>query len=136
MKGRIEKATLLHEAVYQDFLDCLKRHAATLPAEEILALVSNVVGKIIAMQDQRTMNLLFRWDWREGEGYELPPFNGDVNYRNGRLLFFWMGQRKGLYQWSEIEVCRADEAAVIEYLKPRLAHLLKMWAPIAEASHV
>src|SRR5262245_10682679 len=64
-------------------------------------------------------NLLFRFDWLEGEDHDLPKFNGDVNYRNGLLMIFWMGQRKGIYQWSEIEVCRADEPAVIEFLRPR-----------------
>ena len=79
-------------------------------------------------------NLLFRWDWTETrydeEGEELPAFNGDVNYRNGHLKLFWMGQRKGLYQYSIVDVCRADEPAVIEFLKPRLAHLLSLWEPL------
>lgn len=72
------------------------------------------------------MNLLFRWDWSEDE----TPFNGDANYRNGELAVFWMGQRKGLYFWSTVEVCRADEPAVIEFLRPRLKHLLKLWEPL------
>jgi hypothetical protein len=76
------------------------------------------------------MNLLFRWDWREGEEYGLGPFTGDVNYRNGRLLVFWMGQRKGLYQYSTVEVCRADESAVIEYLRPRWEHMRLLWEPL------
>lgn len=80
------------------------------------------------------MNLLFRWDWYEGsddDEEEYPKaFNGDINYRNGELFIFWMGQRKGLYRWTTIEVCRADEPAVIEFLKPRLAHLLKLWEPL------
>ena len=76
-------------------------------------------------------NLLFRWDWKEddpetGEN----SFKGDVNYRNGRLELFWMGQRKGLYQYSVVEVCRADEPAVIAFLKPRMAHLLSLWSPL------
>lgn len=81
-------------------------------------------------------NLLFRFDWTEEcydeEGEERPPFNGDVNYRNGELKLFWMGQRKGLYRWTVVEVCRADEPAVIEFLRPRLAYLLSLWAPLAE----
>lgn len=77
------------------------------------------------------MNLLFRFDWRESESWgHGMPFNGDVNYRNGVLLLFWIGQRKGLYRWTEIEVCRADEPAVIEFLRPRLAHLMKLWEPL------
>lgn len=83
-----------------------------------------------AGDDDLDMNLVFRWDWHEGEGYELAEFNGDVNYRNGKFLVFFLGQRKGLYRWAEIEVCRADEPAIIEYLKPRLDHLLGLWEPL------
>jgi len=41
-----------------------------------------------------------------------------------------MGQRKGLYRWSIIEVCRADEPAVIAFLQPRLEHLASLWLPL------
>ena len=75
-------------------------------------------------------NLLFRWDWHEGEDHsDGVPFNGDVNYRNGVLLLFWMGQRKGLYRWSEVEVCRADEPAVREFLQARFDYLKRVWEP-------
>jgi hypothetical protein len=77
------------------------------------------------------MNLVFRFDWREGEDWGAGAFNGDANYRNGKLLIFWMGQRKGLYRWSEIQVCRADEPVVIEFLKPRWEHMRELWAPLA-----
>jgi hypothetical protein len=77
------------------------------------------------------MNLVFRWDWREGEGWGAAEFNNDVNYRNGHLLIFWMGQRKGLYRYSKIEVCRADENAVIEFLRPRWEHLKTLWEPLS-----
>ncbi|KOR22969.1 hypothetical protein [Burkholderia cenocepacia] len=75
-------------------------------------------------------NMLFRWDWHEGGDHELPEFNGDVYYRNGKLLLFFMVQRKGFHSCSIVDVCRADEPAVIEYLKPRLAHLMQLWAPL------
>lgn len=82
------------------------------------------------------LNLLFRWDWTEGgednDGNELPKFNGDFNYRNGRLTLFWMGQRKGLYRWSIVEVCRADEPEVINFLRKRMQHLFSLWAPLYE----
>lgn len=74
------------------------------------------------------LNLVFRFDWRESEE---SPFNGDEHYRNGELLIFWMGQRKGIYRWSSIEVCRADEPSVLEFLKPRWEHLKKLWEPFA-----
>jgi len=77
------------------------------------------------------MNLVFRWDWDEiDEDTEKSNYNGDDNYRNGKLYIFWMGQRKGLYRYSTAEVCRADEPAVIEFLQPRLEHLKQLWAPL------
>lgn len=83
-------------------------------------------------------NLLFRWDWSEttydDEGEELPAFNGDVNYRNGKLSLFFMYQRKGYHGTSVVEVCRADEPAVIAYLQPRLAYLMRLWEPLSHPS--
>lgn len=77
-------------------------------------------------------NLLFRWDWKEVDPETgKPSFSGDVNYRNGVLKMYFMAQRKGFHSCSIVQVCRADEAAVIEYLRPRLAHLLEMWEPVA-----
>ena len=73
------------------------------------------------------MNLVFRFDWFEEEG----SYTGDDNYRNGVLKVFWMGQRKGLYRYSTVDVCRADEASVIEFLKPRWEHMRLLWEPIS-----
>lgn len=78
-------------------------------------------------------NLLFRWDWDETNDDGEPTYNGDDNYRNGKLKLFWMHQRKGRYVYNIIEVCRADEAAVIEYLKPRWEYMRALWSPIAAA---
>lgn len=75
------------------------------------------------------MNLVFRFDWKEGEEHGATDFNGDVYYRNGLLQLCFMGQRKGLYYSHEVEVCRADEPAVIEFLRPRFEHMLKLWEP-------
>lgn len=77
-------------------------------------------------------NLLFRWDWHESadHGDGSSEFNGDVNYRNGRLYLFVMHQRKGYKSTGIVEVCRADEPAVIEFLKPRLAYLMNLWEPL------
>ena len=79
-------------------------------------------------------NLAFRWDWVEGEDYGLPEYNGDDNYRNGLLCIYFMCQRKGLYRWAEVEVCRADEPAVIEYLRPRFEYLQALWVPFVADS--
>jgi len=78
------------------------------------------------------LNLVFRFDWLEGEEHNAGKFDGDEHYRNGRLLIFWMGQRKGLYRWSEVSVCRADEPEVIKFLKPRFDYLMELWAPFNE----
>lgn len=80
------------------------------------------------------MNLVFRFDWYEGD-FGGSEFNGDPNYRNGCLFIFWMGQRNGLYRYSEVQVCRADEPAVIEFLRPRWEHMRKLWEPISETVH-
>lgn len=78
------------------------------------------------------MNLVFRFDWKitDDDGEMAPP-GPDPYYRDGKLLIFWMGQRKGLYRYSTVEVCCADEPAVIEWLKPRWEHMRKLWEPFA-----
>jgi hypothetical protein len=81
-------------------------------------------------------NMLFRWDWsEENEETGEATFNGDPYYRNGKLKLFFMIQRKGFHSCSIIDVCRADEPAVIEYLKPRLAHLMSLWEPLSVATN-
>lgn len=47
--------THVHKAFRADVLQLLGKHAGHLPAEEMLALATHLVGQIIAMQDQRTM---------------------------------------------------------------------------------
>lgn len=79
-------------------------------------------------------NLLFRCDWdetdSEGEGN---TYTGDDNYRNGQLKLFFMHQRKGFHSCSIVDVCRADEPKVIEFLKPRLQYLVDLWSPLTLA---
>lgn len=80
------------------------------------------------------MNMVFRWDWKENDpSTDENTFNGDVNYHNGRLLLFYMGQRKAKCWSVEVSVCRADEPAVIEFLKPRWDYMKNLWAPIPQA---
>ena len=43
-----------HEATFQDLIGLIKKHDLTPP--EMLAVAANLVGKLIAMQDQRTMS--------------------------------------------------------------------------------
>jgi hypothetical protein len=51
----IVKARKEHEVVYQELVTLISRHAAEVSAAEILAIACNMVGKLMAMQDQRTM---------------------------------------------------------------------------------
>lgn len=77
------------------------------------------------------MNLVFRWDWTEGDD-EASNFNGDPYYRNGTLQLFYMVQRKGIFSCHEVSVCRADEPAVIAFLKPRWEHMRALWEPVSQ----
>ena len=45
-----------HEKIFQDFCKVLKKYADKLTAAEMLAIVSNMVGKLLAQQDQRKMS--------------------------------------------------------------------------------
>jgi hypothetical protein len=45
-----------HEVLYQDLAALVNKHADNISRAEILAIAANMVGKIIALQDQRTMN--------------------------------------------------------------------------------
>jgi hypothetical protein len=73
-----------------------------------------------------SMNLLFRWDWRKADPEEERHGNP-----KDELLIFWMGQRKGLYRWTTIDITDADEPAVREFLAPRWTHLQKLWEGIS-----
>lgn len=44
-----------HEVAYQDLCTLVSRHADKLSSAELLAIAANMLGKLIAMQDQRTM---------------------------------------------------------------------------------
>lgn len=78
-------------------------------------------------------NLLFRWDWEAPRDEDAPgspiKWVGDENYRDCILLLFFMGQRKGLYRYVTVDVCRADEPAVRSFLQTRWDHLQMLWSP-------
>jgi hypothetical protein len=44
-----------HEVVYEDLRKLIAKHADKVTAAEILAIAANMIGKIVALQDQRTM---------------------------------------------------------------------------------
>jgi hypothetical protein len=74
-------------------------------------------------------NYVVRWDWREGSDWDLGEYNGDDYYRHARLLIQFVGQRKALLLSVEVHVCRADEAAIKEWLQPRFEYAMSMWEP-------
>lgn len=82
------------------------------------------------------LNLVYRWDWQPnkycGTSEEIAAFHAkhDDNYRGYQLLIFSMQQRKARAVSFEVEVCRADEPAVIAWLQPRLDHLMNLWQPL------
>ena len=49
------KATPQHEVAYQDLCTLMRKHAGKVSSLELLAIAANMVGKIVAMQDQRTV---------------------------------------------------------------------------------
>lgn len=51
-----------HEVAYQDLCALVNRHADKLTAMELLAVAANMVGKLIALQDQRTVTSAMAMD--------------------------------------------------------------------------
>lgn len=47
------KAGPRHEALYQELTAVIRKYSDNLSPIEILAITSNMVGKVLAMQDQR-----------------------------------------------------------------------------------
>lgn len=44
-----------HEVMYQDLAALLSKHKGKVSSLEMLAIAANMTGKIVAMQDQRTV---------------------------------------------------------------------------------
>ena len=44
-----------HEVAYRDICGLVAKHADRLTAAELLAVAANMLGKLVALQDQRTM---------------------------------------------------------------------------------
>lgn len=55
MPPRIISTEKRHEDVMEDFKAVLTKHKDKLSASEMLAISSQLVGQILALQDQRTM---------------------------------------------------------------------------------
>jgi hypothetical protein len=43
----------MHEALFAEILAIYAKYGADIPAIEILAIMCNIVGKLVALQDQR-----------------------------------------------------------------------------------
>ncbi len=71
------------------------------------------------------MNLLFRFDWRKAD-----PDEEKWGNKVDTLLLFWIGQRKGLYRWTEVHVKDDDEEAVKSWLQSRFNYLKSIWHPL------
>ena len=50
---RVHIAKPEHEVAYQDLCNLVSKHADKLSALELLAVASNMLGKLVALQDQR-----------------------------------------------------------------------------------
>jgi hypothetical protein len=53
MSNRVVIANPKHEIAYQEICDLVKRHSGDLSPLEILAIAANMIGKLVALQDQR-----------------------------------------------------------------------------------
>jgi hypothetical protein len=78
--------------------------------------------------------LLFRWDWHrpEDDDGQVKPFSHDQYYRESELWLHWIGQSKGAYFCSIVDVCVMDEPVIREFLSQRWSHLSSLWAPFNE----
>ena len=55
MSPRIHTAQPEHEVAYQDLVTLVRKHADTISSIEMLAIAANMLGKLVAMQDQRAI---------------------------------------------------------------------------------
>jgi hypothetical protein len=56
MEDKVKIARPEHEVVYRDLVALINKNAGKLTALEILAVAANMLGKLVAMQDQRTVS--------------------------------------------------------------------------------
>lgn len=54
LKTKLHLAKPEHEVCYQELCALVSKHAHALTAAEILAVAANMIGKLVALQDQRT----------------------------------------------------------------------------------
>ncbi len=82
-------------------------------------------------------NLLFRFDfeppYEDGDSDKPIKWQADENYRDCTLKLFYMGQRKGAYRFATVDVCRADEPMIREWLRTRFEYMMELWQPFSIA---
>lgn len=55
MKTKLHAANPQHEIAYQDLVAVVRKHAEHLSAVEMLVIAANMLGKLLAYQDQREL---------------------------------------------------------------------------------
>ena len=73
-------------------------------------------------------NRVHRWDWREGDDWEIVSDGSDDVV--GRLSIYFVMQRKANLHSCDVAVRRSDEPRVIEFLKPHAAREVAIWHPL------
>lgn len=73
------------------------------------------------------MNLVFRWDWRDGE-YETPASDHKgMEY----LYIYFVGQRKAALWSCRVAVRREEEPDIRAWLTERHKTIQAIWEPIS-----
>ena len=81
----IKPASPAHKAFWDDMIALLAKHTGQLQADEMLAVASQMVGQIVAMQDQRKM--------RPGDAMTIVASN--IEMGNARAVRELGGQPSG-----------------------------------------
>ena len=73
------------------------------------------------------LNLIFRWDWREGEDWGLPE-------GVARLMIYRVFQRKASLGSQEIKVSRDQEPEIRQWLAGHWEQMRRLWQPFSEGA--
>lgn len=103
-------------------------HGIKEPTPEELKRQHEAWGKQSVYSMDMDLNLLYRWDWKDGEGEDE---NG-VEIGQSTLELFFMAQRKARpFSVTIDSVTDADEPEIRAWLWTRWCHMLRLWAPIS-----
>lgn len=77
------------------------------------------------------MNLLFRWDVSEKNSTDVESDKNPPKEYYAEMFF--IHQRKGNFVCYEIDtITEEDVDAFVYFVKPRYAHIMKLWAPFGK----